>query len=211
MAPTDRMPPPQKRFTTLADVLRTAAPLPTQPSLTPRDRLKSEAAAMSFLAGEAAERAFFPLCGRYRVAVHEAGHCCADYFTNVPINRVSIVPPDDVVAGYVLGAGAEDYASAIIIPSRSFVSSDRRGALLMLRLGDPSANWKKLRALMGIVQRRADELVGFHRSVISALADRLLQVAEMTGDDVRTSIEAAMRAQGLARCRDSVSPTPPTS
>lgn len=166
---------------------------------------------MSFLAGEAAERAFFPLCGRYRVAVHEAGHCVADYFTNVPINRVSIVPPDDVVAGYVLGAGADNYASSIRIPSRSFVSSDRRGALLMLRLGCPAANWRKLRALMRIVRRRADELIEFHKPVINSLADRLLQVAEMTGDDVRTTIEVAMRAQGLARCRSSVSPAPPTS
>ena len=125
----------------------------------------------------------------------------ADYIIGSNISMVSIIPPDAVVAGYVLHVGTE-FRDSIPIPGRTFVSSDERMALLMLRLGAPDANWKKLRALMRIARHRADDLVAMHKPVIQALADRLLQVGTMDGAEARAVIETALRARGLARLKE---------
>ena len=201
VAPADVTPVPERRRITLDDLFRTAAPPPTPPVLTPPSRLRAEALAMSCLAGAASERAFWPLIGRCRIAAHEAGHAVADYFIGAHASMVSIIPPDTVVAGYVLHAGT-DFGDSITIPGRSFVTSDERLALLMLRLGVPDANWKRLRALMRIARRRADDLVQLHKPVIQALADRLLRVGTMDGAEARAVIEAAIRARGLARLKE---------
>jgi hypothetical protein len=201
VAPADVTPTPQHGRFTLADIFRTAAQPPTPPRLTPPNRLRAEALAMSCLAGLASERAFAPLAGRCRVAAHEAAHAVADYFIGADVTKVSIIPPDAVVAGYVLHVGTE-FRDSIPIPGRTFVSSDERMALLMLRLGAPDANWKKLRALMRIARHRADDLVAMHKPVIQALADRLLQIGTMDGAEARAVIEAAIRARGLARLKE---------
>ncbi len=156
---------------------------------------------MSCLAGLASERAFAPLAGRCRVAAHEAAHALADYFIGADVTKVSIVAPDAVVAGYVLHAGIE-FRDAITIPGRTFVTSDERLALLMLRLGVPDARWERLRAMMRIARRRADDLVALHKPVIQALADRLLVAGTLDGTQARAVIEAAIRARGLARLRE---------
>lgn len=166
-----------------------------------QNRLKAEAAAMSFLAGRAAERVFWSACGPYGLAVHEAAHCVAHYFTGTNATHVSIIPPDAATAGYVL-TGAKDYQSCIPVPRRSFLTSDQRCALLMLYLGDPAANWKKLLARMRIVRRRADEFVRFHSSEISALADCLLVQKEMGATEISGAIESAQQAAGRARLRE---------
>ncbi|HEY1160981.1 MAG TPA: hypothetical protein VGE83_10145, partial [Terracidiphilus sp.] len=58
-----------------------------------------------FLCGRAAERLFWPLCGRYAVAVHESAHAVCRQVAGAYASRVSIAAPDSVTAGYVLGSG----------------------------------------------------------------------------------------------------------
>jgi len=84
-------------------------------------------------------------------------------------------------------------------------------ALLMPRLGAPDANWKKLRALIWVARRRADDLVAMHKPAIRALADCLLQVGTMDGAQARAVIEAAIRARGLARLQELGVDTPETN
>ncbi|MGD0870248.1 MAG: hypothetical protein ABSB88_11895 [Bryobacteraceae bacterium] len=185
-----------------AAILQTAPPAPPT-SLTPRSQLLAEKYAVIALAGAAAERAFWPLLGLYRVACHEAAHAVAGYVLSEdpPSSYISILPPDGQTLGYVL-SGAKDFASSIRVPTRTYVTSDERQALLTLRLGLPSADWRKIRAYMRICRRRASELVGENSVLITALANHLLKMKTVDGAaEIRAILEGARRTQALERLR----------
>lgn len=148
-------------------------------------------AAMALLAGRAAEREFWPLCGLFATAVHEASHALAGHLTGSPVSRASIAAPDSVTAGYVLH-GAKDYESTIRIPARSFASSDQRQALLMLHLGEPGAGWRRYRARMKEAKFGATDFVRRHHWEIGVLADRLLKAGTLEAAEIRETIESAM-------------------
>jgi len=186
-----------------AAIRKTAPPAPPT-SLTPQSQLKAEKMATVVFAGAAAERHFWPVAGLFRVAVHECAHAVAGYVLgeDPPPSYITILSPDGgKTLGYVL-TGAADFASSIRVPPRTYVTSDERQVLVTLRLGSPSADWRALRAYMKICRRRASELVSENRAVISALVDHLLEVRTMDGaEEIRATIEAIRRTQGLARLR----------
>jgi hypothetical protein len=161
--------------------------------LTPSSQLQqAESGALMLLCGRAAERLFWPLCGRYAVAVHEGAHAVCGYVAGAHASRVSIVAPDSVTAGYMLGSGVENYAGAIRVPGRTFVASDLRGALVLLYMGEPGARWQQYRARMKAAKRGAAEFVRRYHWPIAVLAERLLKAGELGGSEIRETIEGAM-------------------
>jgi hypothetical protein len=145
-----------------------------------------------FLCGRAAERLFWPLCGRYAVAVHESAHAVCGHVAGAHASRVSIAAPDSVTAGYMLGSGVEKYEDAMRIPGRTFVASDLRGALVLLYMGEPGAGWRQHRARMKAAERGAAEFVKVHHWPITVLAERLLKAGELGASEIRATVEAAM-------------------
>jgi len=125
----------------------------------------------------------------------------AAYFSNSPASHVSIIPPDVATGGYML-TKAVSYESAIHVRGTSLISSDQRAALLSLYMANTKAGWKKLLGRMRIARRRADEFVRDYAPIISALADRLLVDKELDANQIRETIEAAIRERNLARLRE---------
>jgi hypothetical protein len=130
----------------------------------------------------------------YAVAVHESAHCLANYLANTHATHVSIVPRGED-AGHVLSGGAS-YEDTIRVPQRLYLTQDERCALLFLRLGDPSANWKTLRTRMRTARQGANDFVRKHHFVIGSLTDRLLKSRQLGAEDIRATIEAALTARG---------------
>lgn len=139
-------------------------------------------------------------CGKERVALHEASHAVAMYFTRNGIEKVSIVSPlsDPLVAGYVLPAGVLEYTKKKH-RGFTFISPDEHHALRSLFLCDFTQGWKRLRARARVALQRTDWFVLSHTWLIRLVADELLKSAETDGKKIESVIENALRARGPIR------------
>lgn len=158
----------------------------------PHNLQAANSAVMALLAGAAAERAFWPLCGLFATAVHEAAHCVAGYVTGAHATHVSIIAPDAKTAGYALGSGADSYKDAIRVPGRKHVTSDERCALVLFYMAAPTAGWRQYRAGMRAAALAASQFVQRHHWVIGQVAERLLKARELDGAAIRAAIETAL-------------------
>ena len=137
-------------------------------------------------------------------AVHEAAHAVLGFFSESHATRVSIrVPPGALpgAEGFTLFNKSGDVSKVASVPSRGRLSSDKRLALEILRMGDPYAGWKRWRAQFRMARRRAEVLVELHAFLIRFFAGRLLSAGEMGGAEIRATIEAAIRTQTWERLR----------
>jgi hypothetical protein len=142
------------------------------------------------MAGPAADRKLASRNDLHRTALHESAHCVVGYFIGKPATGVTIVPDRSAgTAGLTRFSDLDSVHSVSPIVGQAEALPDADKVALLLTVNDLSASRELTEARFAVLDNQAEVSVVRYRRYIEALAEKLLDVRTLTGEQISMVIE----------------------